>query len=201
MKIISEISLSNFEFWSGAEDRAKNCTIEDLDAIEEILEEGYPEGIEDGELNNLFWFDFDTVARWLGYEDEADFDRKRDPDYLDDDDLEDYVEDWFKEFMADLKKDHSWEDIITVYEYLFDGDEEVAEEEYREKTGDPHEFTEVKYAKTAYDIIIREIPENDLMELLFEDDNGECETDGLIPSKEDFRDEMMDKRKNLRNNE
>jgi len=31
MKIISEISLRDFKFWSGGEDRATNCTDEQLD--------------------------------------------------------------------------------------------------------------------------------------------------------------------------
>lgn len=36
MKVISEISLRDFKFWSGGEDRAKNCTDEQLDKIESI---------------------------------------------------------------------------------------------------------------------------------------------------------------------
>ena len=43
MKIISEISLRDFKFWSGGEDRATNCTDEQLDKIESIMESAAPE--------------------------------------------------------------------------------------------------------------------------------------------------------------
>ncbi len=66
MKIYSEKSLSNFEFWSGAADRVKYLTTEELDQIESILEEQYPDGMDETELNDLFWHDFDIVAEWIG---------------------------------------------------------------------------------------------------------------------------------------
>lgn len=43
------------------------CDME-MDIVENILEEIYPEGIDDELLNNIFWFEFDTVLSWLGYE-------------------------------------------------------------------------------------------------------------------------------------
>ena len=58
MKVISEISLRDFKFWSGGEDRAKNCTDEQLDKIESIMESAAPEsGWTDDDINNFFWFD------------------------------------------------------------------------------------------------------------------------------------------------
>ena len=70
MKVISEISLRDFKFWSGGEDRAKNCTDEQLDKIESIMESDAPEsGWTDDDINNFFWFDFDTIADCLGYKD------------------------------------------------------------------------------------------------------------------------------------
>ena len=33
------------------------------------LEELYPEGMTDTELNNFMWFEDDTIAEWLGYND------------------------------------------------------------------------------------------------------------------------------------
>lgn len=66
MKIISEISLRDFKFWSGGEDRATNCTDEQLDKIESIMESAAPEsGWTDDDINNFFWFDFDTIAAGL----------------------------------------------------------------------------------------------------------------------------------------
>lgn len=74
MKIIKEENLRCFEFWSGAKDRANRLTFEQLDKIEKILEGTWPEGMSDTEVNDLFWFDFDTVCEWLDIpgEDELD---------------------------------------------------------------------------------------------------------------------------------
>lgn len=67
MKIYREESLSNFEFWSGAKDRAMYLTDEEFDTIESILEECYPDGMTETEINDFFWFEEDTIAEWLGY--------------------------------------------------------------------------------------------------------------------------------------
>ncbi len=68
MKIHKEESLNNFEFWSGAKDRANKLTSRELDQIEAILEDLYPDGMSETELNDLFWFDFETVLEWIGKE-------------------------------------------------------------------------------------------------------------------------------------
>ena len=68
MKLYKEESISNFEFWSGAKDRAENLTSQELDQIESILEDLYPDGMSDTQLNDLFWFDFETVLEWIGKE-------------------------------------------------------------------------------------------------------------------------------------
>ena len=67
MKIQTEMRLCHFEFWAGAADTAKYLTWEQMDTIEEILSEVYPEGLDDTSLNDFFWFEADTVAEWLGY--------------------------------------------------------------------------------------------------------------------------------------
>ena len=70
MKIYREDSLSNFEFWSGAKDRAEALTEEQFDQIECILEEIEPEeGWSETAINDLFWFEEDQIAAWLGFED------------------------------------------------------------------------------------------------------------------------------------
>ena len=70
MKIYSEKSLRNFEFWSGAKENANELTSAQLDEVETILEDLYPEGMDETQINDLFWFDFDTVKEWLGITDE-----------------------------------------------------------------------------------------------------------------------------------
>ena len=69
MKIYSETSLRNFEFWSGGAETAKYLTFEELDTIESMLEDIYPDGMDETDINDFFWFDDDTIAEWLGYSD------------------------------------------------------------------------------------------------------------------------------------
>ena len=68
MKIYKDESISSFEFWSGAKDTVKYLTYEDMDTIEDILAELFPEGMSETELNDIFWFEEDTIAEWLGYD-------------------------------------------------------------------------------------------------------------------------------------
>ena len=69
MKIYKETSITEFEFWSGAKQTAELLTAEELETIESILEDSYPDGIGETELNDIFWFEDDMIAEWLGYED------------------------------------------------------------------------------------------------------------------------------------
>ena len=68
MKLHREENISDFEFWSGAKDTAKYLTYGEMEQIEEMLEEQYPDGMSETELNDLFWFEDDMIAEWLGYE-------------------------------------------------------------------------------------------------------------------------------------
>lgn len=67
MTIISHKSLQEFEFWGGAPQTVKYLTDEELDIIEEILKDCYPEGMDETAINDFFWFEDDTIAEWLGY--------------------------------------------------------------------------------------------------------------------------------------
>ncbi len=75
MKVINEKNLKDFEFWSGAKDRAQYLTEEEFDTIEQTLEECYPDGMTETEINDFFWFDFETVAEWIGTTEEEIFNR------------------------------------------------------------------------------------------------------------------------------
>ena len=72
MKLYSETSLRYFNFWSGAKDNALKLTLEQLDEVESMLEDIYPDGMSETELNDLFWFDFDQICDWLGIEEDED---------------------------------------------------------------------------------------------------------------------------------
>ena len=69
MKIYEEKNLRDFEFWSGAKDTAKYLTDEELDTIESMFEDLYPDGMEDTQINDIFWFEDDWIAEMLGYSD------------------------------------------------------------------------------------------------------------------------------------
>ena len=68
MKIYYDECMRGFEFWSGAKDNAKKLTLDELDELDEILEDIYPNGVDKTELNDLFWFDFGYICSLLGYE-------------------------------------------------------------------------------------------------------------------------------------
>ena len=74
MKVISEMSLTNFEFWDGAKDRAKMLTYEELEEIGNVLEDIYDE-IEDVVINDLFWFDFAWCCECIGIKYDVENDR------------------------------------------------------------------------------------------------------------------------------
>lgn len=66
MRIYTEQRLADFEFWSGAKCNAEQLTAAQFDSIEAILEECYPDGVDETFINDLFWFEFETIAEWLG---------------------------------------------------------------------------------------------------------------------------------------
>ena len=67
MKIYTEKSLKDFDFWSGAKDTVKYLTEDEINLIETILEDSFPDGMDETEINDFFWFEDDTIAEWLGY--------------------------------------------------------------------------------------------------------------------------------------
>ena len=69
MKIYTEDSIRNFDFWSGAIDTVDDLTWDDFDILEPIIEEMFEGECSDTDLNDFFWFERDTIAEWLGYED------------------------------------------------------------------------------------------------------------------------------------
>lgn len=69
MELKHDVPLRHFEFWSGAEQRARHLTLEQLDQIEFELEQLYPEGMTDTQVNDIFWFEEDFIAQCLGYSD------------------------------------------------------------------------------------------------------------------------------------
>lgn len=75
MRINTEQSLRSFQFWSGAVENAKMLTTEELDAVEYVLEDIYPDGVDETTVNDLFWFEFAWVCESIGLEYDADEDK------------------------------------------------------------------------------------------------------------------------------
>lgn len=73
MKISYELNLSTFKAWSGAVDTLDRIQREGkCEELESILEDIYPDGMTETELNDLLWFEPDTVYEWLGMRTESD---------------------------------------------------------------------------------------------------------------------------------
>lgn len=68
MKVYKEVSGYDFDFWGGAVDRVKYLKIDEVEQIFSMLEEIYPDGMSETEVNDFFWFEEDTIADWLGYD-------------------------------------------------------------------------------------------------------------------------------------
>lgn len=69
VKIVDEISVGNFDGWSGAEDTIEKVReAGKIDELDQILEEMFPEGISTTGLNDLLRFDDEYVLSLLGIE-------------------------------------------------------------------------------------------------------------------------------------
>lgn len=62
-----DLSLENFEAWSGGKDTKDCLSHSDLETLEQHLTELYPDGMTDSELNDFLWFERDMIADLLGY--------------------------------------------------------------------------------------------------------------------------------------
>ena len=77
MTITYELDLNSFQAWSGAKDtldriqREGKCSL-----LEQILEDTYPDGMTETELNDLLWFDSESVYGWLGIRSEEQIERE-----------------------------------------------------------------------------------------------------------------------------
>lgn len=69
MKVIINISIEYFKAWSGAKVTRDRIVNEGkVDLFDDIIEELYPDGIDETLLNDILWFDRDWVYESLGIE-------------------------------------------------------------------------------------------------------------------------------------
>ena len=77
MTITYELDLNSFEAWSGAKETLERIQREGKCAeLENVLEELYPDGMTETELNDLLWFDSESVYEWLGIRSESQIEKE-----------------------------------------------------------------------------------------------------------------------------
>ena len=77
MTITYELDLNSFQAWSGAKDTLDRIQREGkCEELENILEDLYPDGMTETQLNDLLWFDSEQVYEWLGIRSEAQIEKE-----------------------------------------------------------------------------------------------------------------------------
>ena len=113
MTITYELDLNSFQAWSGAKEtleriqREGKCT-----ELENVLEELYPDGMTETELNDLLWFDSESVYEWLGIRSEGQIEKEIE-------EAEEELEEKLSDLEFDLDDDLTEEerkDIIESYQ-------------------------------------------------------------------------------------
>lgn len=64
MQVTKELNLQNFDFWSGAKEH--DFTYSELIEIESQLDDLYPDGCEETQINDLFWSEEEFLCECLG---------------------------------------------------------------------------------------------------------------------------------------
>lgn len=93
--------LRNFKPWSGAKYTFEKLSDDELDTLDSMLDDIFDYSSVDTmptatSINDLLWFENDTIAEWLGYEDWEDLERVK----AGDDDLEESLKSLKKEFVS-----------------------------------------------------------------------------------------------------
>ena len=119
MKIVSDINIVDFKAWSGGKNTLDRVIKEGkCDVLESVLEDLYPNGMTDTQLNNLLWFNNETVYEWFDIRSETTIRNE----------LEDA-----KETLENLKQDYEDECYRRIEDInesnIQDGEEEMDENE------------------------------------------------------------------------
>lgn len=77
MKIYTECGIEDFKAWSGAVD-TQNRILEEgkADDFDGMMDELYPDGMDEMQLNDLLWFERDWIFESLGIYDEEEEERE-----------------------------------------------------------------------------------------------------------------------------
>ena len=113
MTITYELDLNSLQAWSGAKETLERIQREGkCGLLEQILEDTYPDGMTETELNDLLWFDSESVYEWLGIRSEAQIEKEIE-------EAEEELEEKLSDLEFDLDDDLTEEerkDIIESYQ-------------------------------------------------------------------------------------
>jgi len=72
MKLINDnLNLQNFDAWSGAVDTKETILKHNKERdFEYLIEELYPDGLTDTQLNDILWFDSEWIFENIGIDEE-----------------------------------------------------------------------------------------------------------------------------------
>lgn len=113
MTITYELDLNSFQAWSGARETLERIQREGkCSLLEQILEDIYPDGMTETELNDLLWFDSESVYEWLAIRSESQIEKEIE-------EAEEELEEKLSDLEFDLDDDLTEEerkDIIESYQ-------------------------------------------------------------------------------------
>lgn len=69
IKVTKEIELKEFEAWSGGAATLSHLTAREIEIVEEIVIEVFEGEMTETDLNDFLWFERDSIAIHLGYND------------------------------------------------------------------------------------------------------------------------------------
>jgi hypothetical protein len=80
MKVINDsLALANFDAWSGAKDTKETILNAGKgEEFENLIDELYPDGLTDTQLNDLLWFEPDFIFENLGISEEDEEETEKD---------------------------------------------------------------------------------------------------------------------------
>ena len=111
MTVNYELDLDSFEAWSGAVNTLDRIQREGKTAaLEQVLEELYPDGMSETELNDLLWFEPDTVYEWVGLPTESSIKEAIEEKEEELEDLRSDYEDECSDDMTEEEKRLLWEE-------------------------------------------------------------------------------------------
>ena len=77
MKIFIEQGIADFEAWSGAKETQQRIIDENKeDEFDQLIEELYPDGLDETQLNDILWFEEEWIFEQLGISDELEEDEE-----------------------------------------------------------------------------------------------------------------------------